>query len=263
MEAMVRLSVFLGIFLLMAAWEWLRPKRRLAAERRRRWPVNLGLAILNVGVMRLSIGAAAWLAANWAAEQQIGLFHVLPVPLWLSITLSLLLLDLAIYAQHIAAHRWRWFWRLHQVHHSDMDFDTTTAVRFHPLEIMLSMLYKVALVLLLGVDPLAVIAFEVILNGCALFNHGNVGLPPALERGLRYLIVTPDMHRIHHSAFQPETDSNYGFSLSCWDRLFKTYCPQAREAQTAMMIGLSEFRDSNQLGFVGLLALPFRRLRSR
>ncbi|WP_445367161.1 sterol desaturase family protein [Methylomonas sp. BW4-1] len=263
MEAMVRLGVFLGIFLLMAAWEWLRPKRRLAATRRRRWPVNLGLAILNVGVMRLSIGAAAWLAANWAAEQQIGVFNTLSMPNWLSITLSLLLLDLAIYAQHIAAHRWRWFWRLHQVHHSDMDFDTTTAVRFHPLEIMLSMLYKVALVVLLGADPFAVIAFEVILNGCALFNHGNVGLPPAVERGLRYLIVTPDMHRIHHSAFQPETDSNYGFSLSCWDRLFKTYCPQAREAQTGMMIGLSEFRDSAQLGFVGLLALPFRRLRSR
>lgn len=263
MEAMVRLGVFLGIFVLMAAWEWFQPKRQLSLERRRRWPVNLGLAVLNVGVMRLSIGAAAWLAATWAAEQHIGLFNVLPVPRWLSIVLSLLLLDLAIYAQHIAAHRWRWFWRLHQVHHTDMDFDTTTAVRFHPLEIMLSMLYKVALVVLLGADPVAVIAFEVILNGCALFNHGNVGLPPAGERWLRYLIVTPDMHRIHHSAFQPETDSNYGFSLSCWDRLFKTYCPQARDAQTAMTIGLSEFRDSDELGFVGLLALPFRRPRSR
>lgn len=263
MEAMVRLGVFLGIFLLMVAWEWFRPKRQLSLERRRRWPVNLGLAILNIGVMRLSIGAAAWLAANWAAEQHIGLFNVLPVPRWLSIVLSLLLLDLAIYAQHIAAHRWRWFWRLHQVHHTDMDFDTTTAVRFHPLEIMLSMLYKVALVVLLGADPVAVIAFEVILNGCALFNHGNVGLSPVVERGLRYLIVTPDMHRIHHSAFQPETDSNYGFSLSCWDRLFKTYCPQAREAQATMTIGLSEFRESAELGFVGLLALPFRRSRSR
>ncbi|MCQ8116079.1 sterol desaturase family protein [Methylomonas rosea] len=263
MEAMVRLGVFLGIFVLMAAWEGFRPKRQLSVERRRRWPVNLGLAVLNVGVMRLSIGAAAWLAANWAAEQHIGLFNVMPVPRWLSIALSLLLLDLAIYAQHIAAHRWRWFWRLHQVHHSDMDFDTTTAVRFHPLEIMLSMLYKVALVVLLGADPVGVIAFEVILNGCALFNHGNVGLSPVVERGLRYLIVTPDMHRIHHSAFQPETDSNYGFSLSCWDRLFKTYCPQAREAQATMTIGLSEFRESAELGFVGLLVLPFRRPRSR
>ncbi len=263
MEAMVRLGVFLGIFLLMAAWELLRPKRQLSLERRRRWPVNLGLAILNVGVMRLSIGAAAWLAAIWATEQQIGLFNLVSMPSWLSITLSLLLLDLAIYAQHIAAHRWRWFWRLHQVHHTDMDFDTTTAVRFHPMEIMLSMLYKVVLVVLLGADPVAVIAFEVILNGCALFNHGNVGLPPVIERCLRYLMVTPDMHRIHHSAFQPETDSNYGFSLSCWDRLFKTYCEQARKTQTEMTIGLDEYRDSAELGFVGLLALPFRRLRGR
>ncbi|CAD6881696.1 Fatty acid hydroxylase family (carotene hydroxylase/sterol desaturase) [Methylomonas albis] len=263
MEAMVRLGVFLGIFLFMVAWEWFRPRRQLSLTRRRRWSVNLGLAILNVGVMRLSIGAAAWLAAIWAAEQQIGLFHLVPVPHWLSIVLSLLLLDLAIYAQHVAAHRWRWLWRLHQVHHTDMDFDTTTAVRFHPLEIMLSMFYKVVLVVLLGADSFAVIAFEVILNGCALFNHGNVGLPLVVERWLRYAMVTPDMHRIHHSAFQPETDSNYGFSLSCWDRLFNTYCGQARTTQTAMTIGLDEFRDSAELGFVGLLALPFRRLRGR
>jgi sterol desaturase/sphingolipid hydroxylase (fatty acid hydroxylase superfamily) len=263
MEAMVRLGVFLGIFLLMAVWELLRPKRQLSLERRRRWPVNLGLALLNVGVMRLSIGAAAWLAAIWATEQQIGLFNLVSMPRWLSVALGLLLLDLAIYAQHVAAHRWRWFWRLHQVHHTDMDFDTTTAVRFHPMEIMLSMLYKVVLVVLLGADPAAVIAFEVILNGCALFNHGNVGLPPVIERWLRYLMVTPDMHRIHHSAFQPETDSNYGFSLSCWDRLFKTYCEQARKTQTEMTIGLDEYRDSAELGFVGLLALPFRRQRGR
>ena len=263
MEAIVRFGVFLGIFLLMAAWERYRPRRRLSLTRQRRWPVNLGLAVLNVGVMRISVGAAAWLAANWAAEQELGLFHALPIPHWLSIALSLLLLDLAIYAQHIAAHRWRWFWRLHQVHHSDLDFDTTTAVRFHPLEIMLSMFYKVALVVLLGAEPLAVIAFEVILNGCALFNHGNVGLPPAIERWLRYALVTPDMHRIHHSALRQETDSNYGFSLSCWDRLFKTYCPQAQSPQTDMTIGLYEFRDNAALGLLGLLALPFRRLRGR
>jgi len=263
MEAIVRFAVFLGIFLLMAAWERYRPRRRLSLSRQRRWPVNLGLAVLNVGVMRISIGAAAWLAANWAAEQQLGLFHALPVPQWLSIALSLLLLDLAIYAQHIAAHRWRWFWRLHQVHHSDLEFDTTTAVRFHPLEIMLSMFYKVALVVLLGAEPVAVIAFEVILNGCALFNHGNVGLPPVVERWARYCLVTPDMHRIHHSALRQETDSNYGFSLSCWDRLFKTYCPQAQSPQTDMTIGLHELRDNAELGLMGLLVLPFRRLRDR
>lgn len=263
MEAIVRFGMFIGLLLLMAAWEMYRPKRKLSLSRRRRWPVNLGLAALNVAVMRFSIGAAAWLAAIWAAEQQIGLFNLLPVPHWLMVALSLLLLDLAIYAQHIAAHRWRWFWRLHQVHHTDLDFDTTTAVRFHPLEIMLSMLYKAVLAVLLGVDPAAVIAFEVILNGCALFNHGNVNLPPVFERRLRLLLVTPDMHRIHHSARQPETDSNYGFSLSCWDRLFETYCAESQLPQADMTIGLNGFRDAAELGFIEMLVLPFRRLRGR
>ena len=261
MEALLRFGVFFGIFLFMAAWEFFKPKRRPNSGRARRWPVNLGLAALNVLLMRVSIGAAAWLAATWAAEQHIGLFNLLSAPAWLSITCSLLLLDLAIYAQHIAAHRWRWFWRLHQVHHSDIDFDTTTAVRFHPLEIMLSMLYKVILVVLLGVSPVVVIVFEMILNGCALFNHGNVGLPAGLEQGLRYVLVTPDMHRIHHSALRRETDSNYGFSLSWWDRLFKTYCPEPKQAQTEMTIGLNGFRRIDELSFKNLLWLPFKPLR--
>ncbi len=263
MEALLRFWVFIGILLLMAAWEMYRPNRPLSLGRRDRWPVNLGLAALNIAVMRLSIGAAALLAAIRAAEQQFGFFHWLSAPHWLAITLSLLLLDLAIYAQHVASHRWHWFWRLHQVHHTDLDFDATTAVRFHPFEILLSMLYKVALVLLLGTDPLAVIAFEMILNGCALFNHGNVALPPIFERRLRYWLVTPDMHRIHHSAQQAETDSNYGFSLSCWDRLFKTYCAESRQPQSEMTIGLNGFHDASELGFVKLLALPFERLRER
>jgi len=213
--------------------------------------------------MRVSIGAAAWAAATWATDHQIGLFNLVTRPDWVSILLSLLVLDLAIYAQHIAAHRWRWFWRLHQVHHTDLDFDTTTAIRFHPLEIMLSMLFKVVLVVLLGAAPATVIAFEMILNGCALFNHGNVYLPQDLERRLRYLLVTPDMHRIHHSTYQAETDSNYGFSLSCWDRLFKTYCANSRAPQTEMPIGLHGFRDASELGFLHMLTLPFENLRAR
>lgn len=263
MEVLLRFGVFLAILLAMASWEVWRPSRRLSQPRKRRWTINLGLAVFNAGLLRISIGAAAWLAAGWAAEQHIGLFNNLPLPVALNVVLSLLLLDLAIYAQHVAAHRWRWFWRLHQVHHSDLDFDTTTAVRFHPLEIMLSMAYKVALVMALGAEPAAVIAFEVILNGCALFNHGNVSLPPSLERLLRGLLVTPDMHRIHHSARQAETDSNYGFSLSCWDRLFRTYCRQPQQAQTEMTIGLHGFRDSRELGFLPLLLMPFRPVRRR
>jgi len=263
MEIVVRFGVFLGIFLLMATWELYRPKRRLNLERQRRWPVNLGLSALNAGVMRFSIGAEAWLAANWAVTQHLGLLNVLPVPHWLTVVLTLLLLDVAIYAQHIASHRWRWFWRLHQVHHCDIDIDTTTAVRFHPLEILLSMLYKVVLAILIGADPTAVVAFEIILNGCALFNHGNVGLSPVWERRLRYWLVTPDMHRIHHSARRQETDSNYGFSLSCWDKLFKTYCAESQLPQTEMPIGLNGFRDCQELGFFKMLLLPFRALRSR
>lgn len=263
MEMWIRFGVFAAVLAVMASWEFLRPTRRLSMARHRRWPINLGLAAFNVVLLRISIGAAAWLAANWAVEQQIGLFNTLTMSPVLAIGLSLLLLDLAIYAQHVAAHRWRWFWRLHQVHHSDLDFDTSTALRFHPLEIVLSMLYKTALVVALGAPPVAVIAFEVILNACALFNHGNVSLPPALERYCRYLLVTPDMHRIHHSAQPAETDSNYGFSLSCWDRLFRTYCRQAQQCQTEMRIGLNGFRDARVLGFVALLAMPFQPLRKR
>ncbi|MCQ8183338.1 sterol desaturase family protein [Methylomonas sp. SURF-1] len=263
MEMLVRFGAFAIVLALMASWELWRPTRRLSMTRRRRWPINLGLAAFNVLLMRLSIGAAAWLAANWVAEQQIGLFNNLHLPYGLAIALSLLLLDLAIYVQHVAAHRWRWFWRLHQVHHSDLDFDTSTALRFHPLEILLSMLYKTALVVALGAPPVAVIAFEVILNGCALFNHGNVSLPPGLERYCRYLLVTPDMHRIHHSARPAETDSNYGFSLSWWDRLFRTYCRQPQQVQTEMRIGLNGFRDVGELSFMDLLAMPFRPLRKR
>lgn len=263
MEMLVRFGVFVAVLALMASWERWRPIRRLSLTRRQRWPINLGLAAFNVLLMRLSVGAAAWLAANWAVEQQLGLFNSLPMPHGLAIALSLPLLDLAIYAQHIAAHRWRWFWRLHQVHHSDLDFDTSTALRFHPLEIILSMLYKTALVVALGAPPLAVIVFEVILNGCALFNHGNVSLAPRFERYCRYLLVTPDMHRIHHSSLTAETDSNYGFSLSCWDRLFRTYCRQPQQIQTEMPIGLGGFRDAKELGFVDLLLMPFRSLRQR
>lgn len=263
MEILIRFGVFAGVLAIMALWEECQPTRCLRLQRRHRWPINLGLAAFNVALIRLSMGAAAWLAANWAVEQQFGLFNTVSMSHGLAIALSLLLLDLAIYAQHVAAHRWRWFWRLHQVHHSDLDFDTSTALRFHPLEIMLSMAYKTALVVALGVPPVAVVAFEVILNGCALFNHGNVSLPSGVERYCRYLLVTPDMHRIHHSALPSETDSNYGFSLSWWDKLFRTYCRQPQQAQTEMRIGLECFRDAGELGFLGLLAMPFRPVRKR
>jgi sterol desaturase/sphingolipid hydroxylase (fatty acid hydroxylase superfamily) len=247
----------------MSVWEFYRPRRQLALNRSQRWPINLGLAVFNNLLLRVSVGAIAYQSAVWAMEGNIGAMNLLAVPHWLAVVLTLLLLDLAIYAQHIAAHKWRWFWRLHQVHHTDLDFDASTAIRFHPLEIVLSMLYKVVLVIAIGADPLAVVAFEIILNGCALFNHGNVDIPPGIDRFIRYLIITPDMHRIHHSAVPRETDSNYGFSLSCWDRLFNTYTADPQQDHQTMTIGLKPFRDATELDFFKLLALPFRPLRKR
>lgn len=260
MEAFWRFSVFLGMLILMLSIETWRPCCVLSQPRSKRWLVNLGLAAFNVVVLRLSIGAAAWQAALWAQEQGIGLLNVVRLPSLFSMFCSLILLDLAIYAQHIAAHRWQWFWRLHQVHHSDPDFDTTTAIRFHPLEILLSMFYKVLLVLILGASPISVIIFEMILSSCALFNHGNISLPTNLERWVRAVLVTPNMHRIHHSAFQPETDSNYGFSLSCWDRLFKTYTHQAKQP---LHIGLNTVEAQRAGRFSVLLSMPFQRISPR
>jgi sterol desaturase/sphingolipid hydroxylase (fatty acid hydroxylase superfamily) len=173
----------------------------------------------------------------------------------------LLFLDFAIYCQHIVSHKWPPLWHLHQVHHTDLEFDATTAVRFHPLEIMISMIYKVLCIYLIGANPWAVIAFEIILNGTATFNHSNINIPTTLDNKLRWLLVTPDMHRIHHSTFPFETDSNYGFSISCWDRLFKTYIAEPRQPQTTMAIGLAPFRQQNELGFAQLLLLPFKALR--
>lgn len=261
METLIRLSIALSIFCLMVGWETFRPKRQPALSRRQRWPINLGLATLNMAIMRLTIGGIAYLSAISAAELHIGLFNLLTLPSWLTIALSLLLLDLAIYGQHIIAHKWPLLWRLHQIHHTDLEFDVTTAVRFHPLEIMLSMLYKVLCVYLIGADPVAVLAFEVILNAAATFNHSNIAIPEPIEQKLRWLIITPDLHRIHHSTIPTETDSNYGFSISCWDRLFKTYTAQAQQPQTVMSIGLQTFRDRSELGFWQLLVLPFKRLK--
>lgn len=263
METVIRLSAALGIFCLMIAWEYISPRRTLHIGRKQRWPVNLGLAAFNIAIMRLSLGGMAYLAAITATNQGYGLLNRLSAPEWLSIIVTLLLLDFAIYCQHIVSHKWPLLWRLHQVHHTDLEFDATTAVRFHPLEIMISMLYKVLCIVLIGANPWAVIAFEIILNGAATFNHSNIDIPPAIDKKLRRLIITPDMHRIHHSTVPAETDSNYGFSISCWDRLCGTYIDEPKQPQTTMAIGLKPFREPHELGFMQLLLLPFRALRKR
>lgn len=263
MEAIIRLSCALSVFLVMISWETLSPRRTLNTGRKNRWGINLGLAALNMAVMRVSIGGIAYLTAMTATEQSIGLLNQFTTPVWFNSVITLLFLDFAIYAQHILAHKWPLLWRLHQVHHTDIDMDATTAVRFHPLEILLSMLYKIACILLIGANPVAVVAFEIILNATATFNHSNVYIPAALEKKLRYLLITPDLHRIHHSVIPKETDSNYGFSLSCWDRLCKTYTATPQSPQTDMAIGLAGFRQSQELSFFRLLLLPFQSLKKR
>ena len=261
METIIRLSVALGIFSLMIIWEYISPRRPQHINRKQRWPVNLGLAALNMTVIGISVGGIAYQSAVTAAEQGYGLLNQFTVPGWTAIIITLLCLDFAVYLQHIAMHQWPLLWRLHQVHHTDLAFDASTAVRFHPLEILLSMAYKVLCIVLIGTDPIAVIAFEMMLNGAATFNHSNINIPPALDKKLRLLIITPDMHRIHHSTVPAETDSNYGFSISCWDRLLNTYIAEPDAPQTTMPVGLASFRDVSELGFRSLLLLPFKPLR--
>lgn len=263
METIIRLSAALGIFILMVTWESVSPRRTLSIGRTPRWPVNLGLAAFNMVMMRLTIGSLAYLSAVAAADQGWGLLNWLAAPQWLSLPSSLLVLDFAVYYQHRLMHQWPLLWRLHQVHHTDLEFDATTAVRFHPLEILLSMVYKVFCVYLIGADAGAVIAFEIILNGAATFNHSNVNIPPAFDRKLRWFIITPDMHRIHHSAIPKETDSNYGFSISWWDRLCRTYTAEPKQSQTTMDIGLKPYRQQRYLGFWRLFRMPFETPRKR
>ncbi len=263
MEALIRLGAALLMLAIMLSWECLRPRRQLQYRRIQRWPINFGLAALNTLLIRISVGAIAYQTALSASTQHWGLLQWLTMPHWLHIGISLLLLDFAIYLQHIAAHKWSWLWRLHQVHHTDLDFDASTAVRFHPLEIALSMAYKVGCIYLLGAEPQAVIAFEIILNACATFNHSNVDIPQTIDKKLRWLLITPDMHRIHHSSRPDETDSNYGFSISLWDRLCNTYTAHPHQAQTSLQLGLKGFRNAVELGFTKLLLLPFRHLRNR
>ena len=261
METLIRLGFALGIFALMISWEIISPRRKQLPDRKHRWIINLGLAAFNSLILRLSIGSLAYVSAINASEHSIGLLNVVAVPSWLAIIVTLLFLDFAIYCQHIVSHRWSLLWRLHQVHHTDVAFDASTAVRFHPLEIIISLLYKTLCVYLLGANPTAVFIFEIILNGAATFNHGNVNLPSALDKIIRTVLVTPDMHRIHHSTDPVEFNSNYGFCLSCWDRWCRTYTAESKQPQATMDIGLKPYREPHALGFVALLLMPFKALR--
>lgn len=258
METLIRPTTAIGIFALMICWEYFRPRRKQTLTRFQRWPINLGLAFLNMAIMGVTIGTIAYLSAINATELSLGLLNQFAFPDWLDIIFTLLFLDFAIYFQHVISHKWKLLWRLHQIHHTDLEIDASTAVRFHPLEIMISMVYKVVCIYLIGADPVAVIAFEIILNGTATFNHSNVNIPIRIDKYLRWILITPDTHRIHHSTVQSETDSNYGFSISLWDRLFKTYVAEPHKTQTTIDIGLPQHRQQDELGFIQLLLLPFK-----
>jgi sterol desaturase/sphingolipid hydroxylase (fatty acid hydroxylase superfamily) len=257
MEAIVRLSIAAGIFTVMILWEYVSPRRVQMTSRKQRWPINLGLAMSNMLLMRFTLGGVAYLCATDAMNQSWGILNQFDISGWMAIVISVLLLDLAIYCQHIISHQWKLLWRLHQVHHTDIEIDATTAVRFHPLEIFVSMGYKVACIYSIGADPFAVILFEIILNATATFNHSNINVPIKADKILRWIIITPDVHRIHHSTVQSETDSNYGFSISLWDRLFGTYVAEPKKTQQTLDIGLPETREQSELGFVKLLLSPF------
>jgi len=258
-EAVIRLGFFLGIFAVVALWEVLAPRRALTVSRALRWGNNIGLVALNTVLLRLLFPAAAVGMAAFAAEQGWGLLNYYQLPFWLAVPLAVIVLDFVIWLQHVMVHAIPALWRLHRVHHADLDYDLTTGARFHPLEIILSMLIKFATIMVLGPPVVAVILFEVILNGMAMFNHGNVRLPARLDRVLRWLVVTPDMHRVHHSWEDDETNSNFGFNLSWWDRLFGTYRDQPRAGHEGMTIGIRGYRDTRQVSWLpGLLSLPFK-----
>ena len=260
-EGAIRLGAFLGIFLAMALLELAAPRRTHSASKGKRWATNLligGTGMLVVRLMALlAVPVVAVAAALWAQEAGWGLLNWTNWPDWAEMLLALLLLDLAIYGQHVASHKIPVFWRLHKVHHSDVDFDVTTAVRFHPIEIALSMLWKVVVVLAIGASAWAVVLFEIALNGCAMFNHANISMPAWLDRVIRLFIVTPDMHRVHHSIYRDEHDTNFGFNLSIWDRLFGTYTPQPRDGHTEMTIGIRKYLGEKPTRFLWSLRLPF------
>jgi sterol desaturase/sphingolipid hydroxylase (fatty acid hydroxylase superfamily) len=257
-EPLIRLGAFFGVFALMAAWEVLAPRRALTVSRTVRWANNLGLVALNTVLLRLVFPTAAVGTALLAEAQGWGLLNRLELPPSVVVPLAVVALDFAIYLQHVMFHAVPALWRLHRVHHADLDFDLTTGARFHPIEIGLSMLIKLAVVVLLGAPALAVLLFEVLLNATAMFNHANVRLPEALDRILRWFVVTPDMHRVHHSVEDDETNSNFGFNLPWWDRLLGTYRAQPRGGHQGMTIGIRTYRDPKLCAWLpGMLVLPF------
>ena len=256
----IRLVIFILIFLLMLGLESVFQRHPTVDSKTRRLKINLALTGIDILVVRIFFGAAALGASQFAKEKGWGLFNYLELPEGLEALLCIVILDLMIYIQHVMFHVIPFFWRFHVVHHSDLDLDVSSGLRFHPLEILVSMFYKIGLVFALGPSPIAVLVFEAILNGMSQFSHSNITLAKSLDRLLRYLVVTPDMHRIHHSIEKGETNSNFGFNLSIWDRALGTYVNNALKPQPRIIIGVNAFRSSEEVSFKNLLMMPFRKI---
>ena len=255
-EPLIRMAIFLGVLLAMALWEVAAPRRRREIPRLIRWSNNLGVVVIDTLLVRLTFPIVAVGLALVAQERGWGLFNVFDAPALVAFLVSIIALDLAIYLQHVMFHAVPALWRLHRMHHADLEFDVTTGLRFHPVEILLSMGIKLAVVAALGPPAVAVLVFEVLLNATAMFNHSNIRIPSAIDRVLRLIVVTPDMHRVHHSVHPSETNSNFGFNLPWWDRLLGTYRPQPRDGHEAMTIGIEQFRSRRDLWLDRMLIQP-------
>ncbi|MBO6717656.1 MAG: sterol desaturase family protein [Rhizobiaceae bacterium] len=264
-ELFVRLAAFAGVFLAMAAYELWSPRlerpEMLGALKSRRWVTNLSIVVISSAVLRVIFPAAAVGAALWAETNGYGLFPAIGLNPVVAGVIAFIVLDFAVWLEHVVSHKWPILWRIHRMHHADTGFDVTTGLRFHPLEIVLSMLWKAAIVVALGAPVVAVLVFEIVLNGTSMFNHSNANLPRPLDRVLRRVLVTPDMHRVHHSTIRRETDSNYGFNFPFWDRLFGTYNDQPAKGHDGMDIGLEYWRGDTSSGLLWSLLVPFRALR--
>lgn len=256
-EAVIRLGTFLAILMAVGVAEVIWPRRTLTASKIRRWVANLSMSVISTVLLRLLLPLVPTGLALYLTENNWGLLNIIPLPSWMAFILSVLFLDMLIYWQHVAFHKHPMLWRLHRMHHIDTDIDASTGIRFHPIEILLSMLLKLAAISVLGPPAGAVLAFEVLLNGCALFNHANISLPQKVDAILRLFLVTPDQHRVHHSTFPDEFNANYGFNFPWWDRFFGTYVAQPEEGHTNMRIGLNIFRDPRYISIPKLLAIPF------
>lgn len=256
-ELIIRLGFFFGVFAIMAGWELISPRRKLMNSKLIRWYSNLGIVLLNSVILRFIFPAAAVGMAITAQERGWGLMNNFEIPLAGSVVAAVVFMDLAIYLQHVLFHSAPALWRVHRTHHTDLDYDVTTGARFHPIEIVLSMLIKFSVVVTIGAPPVAVLIFEVVLNATAMFNHSNVYIPKSIDAFIRLFIVTPDMHRVHHSVEENETNSNFGFNLSVWDRLFGTYLAQPSKGHVDMEIGIHKFRDPEYLHLGRMILIPF------